>query len=115
MHLVDPSAGQIGESDKVLGAAQPLGLEPAHLTAEAPDPVIVRLPKGASDRQHIGFGRNGTFFWRYGNEMVAHFDELFPNYHSKSEVDASTTPPVLVPLPASAVPRTGNRKYDCSV
>src|SRR5258708_2500474 len=41
VHLVDPSAGQIGESDKVLGAAQPLGLEPAHLTAEAPDPVIV--------------------------------------------------------------------------
>jgi hypothetical protein len=31
VHLVDPLAGQIGESGKVLGLAQPLRLEPAHL------------------------------------------------------------------------------------
>jgi hypothetical protein len=32
VHLVDPLAGQIDESSEVLGSAQPLRLEPAHLT-----------------------------------------------------------------------------------
>jgi hypothetical protein len=31
VHLVDSLAGQIGESEKVLGAAQPLRLKAAHV------------------------------------------------------------------------------------
>src|SRR6516162_8361455 len=38
VHLVDPLAGQISESDKVVGAAQPLRLEPAHLASRGGRP-----------------------------------------------------------------------------
>ena len=38
VHLVDPPAGQIGESGKVLGPAQPLRLEPAHLAGRSGRP-----------------------------------------------------------------------------
>jgi hypothetical protein len=38
VHLVDPLAGQIGESGKVLGPAQPLRLETAHLAGRSRRP-----------------------------------------------------------------------------
>src|SRR6516162_9813201 len=38
VHLVDPLTGQIGKSDKVLGLAQPLRLEPAHLASRGGTP-----------------------------------------------------------------------------
>src|SRR6516165_3276781 len=38
VHLVDPLAGKIGESSKVLGSAQPLRLEPAHLAGRSRRP-----------------------------------------------------------------------------
>ena len=38
VHLVDPPSGQIGESGKVLGPAQPLRLETAHLAGRSRGP-----------------------------------------------------------------------------
>jgi hypothetical protein len=51
VHLVDPLAGQIGESGKVLGLAQPLRLEPAHLAGRGADPVIARSPTTQRNRR----------------------------------------------------------------
>jgi hypothetical protein len=44
VHLVDPLAGQIGESGEVLGPAQPLRPKRPIWLAEAADPVIARSP-----------------------------------------------------------------------
>jgi hypothetical protein len=38
VHLVDPLAGQIGQSGEVLGPGQPLGLEAAHLAGGGSHP-----------------------------------------------------------------------------
>jgi hypothetical protein len=38
VHLVDPLSGQIGESGKVLGPAQPLRLQTAHLAGRSRGP-----------------------------------------------------------------------------
>jgi len=51
VHLVDPLAGQIREGGKVLGPAQPVRLEPAHLAGRGGKPGDGPVPHRPAHRR----------------------------------------------------------------
>ena len=58
VHRVDPPSGQISESGKVLGAAQPLRLEAAHLAGRGGRPADRPVPDYPAPSEVIADPRN---------------------------------------------------------